>query len=486
MSIKASTLPNQRHGTLYIDLLDSQASYTCGDRIKGLVRIEPATRPVQISIVFQGFSTIHDSNAKGVRPEFFEYSRILFESSGPSESYDILRRGTADDGKVELPFEFTFPQKVRLPPPSDRTWWYSQDIYNHPRFQHSQGYILPPSCELADGPTAPKITYRLEAHMAATAAHSAHVKVRHDLRFVPPAPNYHPALLQPDLNFGLTLPKHCCRYKFIRTRKLLPRYNESSKLGKIKDVLVDKELFFGLASFSEVPFARFNLFATPARVLIIGARVPVIVTVQHLERSDSLPSPPDLFIRRVRVQLVSITSTFVPTTARESVKENVEVNKETITLYDRKMEKGNGEPLYNGLNLLDLGDIRIPSETTVPSFSSYGLSYEHELQVELWGECADREFSGFACKEQVQIFPDWQLPSEATDDLPDSEPRPEYQVVDPLATVHEMDGTHRTHELPGSDMAYEMHSDVPIYELPSRTAPPPVVSRAVPPPPYVG
>ncbi|CAO2651551.1 Nn.00g041210.m01.CDS01 [Neocucurbitaria sp. VM-36] len=486
MSLAGPTFANKEHNPLYIQVFAGpQEFYTSGDPIEGIVRVEPSTRPVHISIRFKGLSIIYDTNASGIKPEFFEYSRDLFVSTGAGENFDILRRGTADDGRVELPFSFMFPHTVRLAPPSDRTWWYSKDPYNHPRFQHSPGFPLPPSCAQltsGSGPLAPKIMYYLEARMESP--ESANTTVRQGLKYIPPDPDYQPTLLQPDLNFGLKLPKHCCRYKFIRTRKLLPGYRESSKLGKVRDLLVEKELFFGLVSYSEIPFARFNLFATPARVLVIGASVPIIVTIQHLDRSKSLPSPPDLFLRRLRVQLISSFNTFVPDsgTGRRGSKEVVDKARETFTLFDRKFDAGDGEPLYNGLKIQELGNVTMTHERLLPSFTSYGISLEYELQVEIWGECAKHEFLGTACKEPVQIVSGLVTSAQhEVDGILEAGSRPVYQELDPMLSIHEIGTSARPHELYAGETVQELDAQFDSRPIALQSN-----SRAIPPPPYVG
>ncbi|KAJ4363557.1 hypothetical protein N0V83_009853 [Neocucurbitaria cava] len=486
MSLVGPSFANKKHNPLYIHVSEGPNQYyTSGDPIEGVVRVDPSTRPVHVSIRFKGISIIYDTDANGFKPELFEYSRELFASTGNREHLDILRRATADDGKVELPFSFTFPHTVRLAPPSDRNWWYSKDPFNHPRFQHSPGFPLPPSCSqltAGKGPLAPKVMYYLEARM--DLPESPNTTVRHQLKYIPPDPDYLPTLRQPDLNFGLKLPKHCCRYKFIRTRKLLPGYNEGSKLGKMKDLLVEKELFFGLNSYSEIPFARFNLFATPARVLVIGTSVPIVVTIQHLDRSKSLPSPPDLFLRRLRVQLLSSFNTFVPNlaTARRGSKEVVLTTKDTFTLFDRKFDAGDGEPLYNELNIQELGEVKVAHERLLPSFTSYGVSLEYELQVEIWGECAKHEFLGTACREPVQIISGLVTPAHHDDDdILEAASRPVYQELDPLSSVHEMGTMANAHELDAPGTVHEL--DAPFGSPPIATL---LNSREIPPPPYVG
>lgn len=301
------------------------------------------------------------------------------------------------------------------------------------------------------------------------------LKIRQEFKFMPPAPQYHPALLQPDLNFGTKLPKHCSREKFIRTRKLFPGYDENNgKLGKIKDKLVEKELLFGLRSFAEVPYVKFNIFATPASVLIIGERVPVVISVQHLKRSDSLANPPQLFLRRVKVQLNSSYNTFVPseTAARRNSQEYLHTERETIMLCDKKYEKGSGEPLFDELNLLEVADIKLINDKIIPSFTCYGLNLEHELQIEVYGKCADREFQGIACTQPVQVVTDWQAQS-TTEDVG---PWPVYQELEHTTHAREMDNDQDLQEL--DDMA-------PPYQLDSRHMAPPI-ANSVPPPEYDG
>jgi ribosomal protein L31 len=489
MAHAAQATQKQSPPPFYIELLkETHPFYTCGDLVRGVVRIEPTLRPKRISVTFRGFSVIYDQSSNGATPKFFRHDQDLFVSSGAHENFDILQRGTAIDGKVELPFEFTFPHTVSLAPPSDRPWKYSHDSYDHPRFQHSPGFQLPPSCTAfvsAKGPLAPQITYTIEACVESVNSDSPRTQVRQDIKFLPPAPEYDMALLQPDLDLGLNLPKHCCRYKFIRTRKLLPGYQGSSKLGRVKDMLVEKELFFGLSSYSEIPFVRFNLLATPARILVIGAQIPIITTVQHLDRSSSLPGPPDLFLRRVRVQLLSALNTFTTrsTYGSQAAKETIEVIRDAWTLFDKKFDDGNGEPLIDGLNLADLGEVRLAHEKLLPSFTSYGLALEYELQVEIWGECAKHEFSGLACRVQVQVVSGWNAASSQNTSsvnnalATDSGTRPEYHEVDPMAASYEFDIPERRHQLHAGAPRSEVGSLLPSqFEAPIRPMPPPYVA----------
>lgn len=452
--------------------------------MRGIVRVEPTLRPQRITIVFRGWCVIFDQDANGASPSFFNYKQTLFESSGAHENFDILRRGTARDGKVDLPFEFTFPQSAWVAPPSDREWRQDGDSYHHPRFQHSPGFLLPPNCTVFTsqrGPRPAKITYGLEATLESATVNNGKIATRQELRFLPPAPEHDLSLLEPNVERTISLPKHSSRYKLIRTRKLLPGYAESSKLGKVKDLLVEKELFFGLQSFDEVPFAKFNLVAMPARIMVIGSLVPITITVKHLERSASLPNPPDVFMRRMRVQLLPAYSVFIPRPAINAhvTKEVVAISRETWTLVDKKFDEGLGQPLFDGLQLADIGGPVLAHNKLLPSFSSYGMNLEYEIQVEIWGECVKHEFSGLACKTEVQIVSGWNAsPPPPPMDLTDTDglipSEPIYEEVDPMMARYELDAEARGRDSGNGIPAYEsVTPPAALRQTTSRELPPP-------------
>lgn len=307
------------------------------------------------------------------------------------------------------------------------------------------------------------------------------VRVRQELKYTPLPPDLHPTLLQPDTNFGTTLPKHCSHQKFIRTRKLFQDYEErAGKLMKIKDKLADKELLFGFQSLAEIPYVKFTISATPARVLVVGSQVPVVISVQHLQRSESLASPPDLFIRRLKVQLNFVFNIFTPgdPSARPPKKQHMHSERGHIMICDKKYEKGSGKLLYNGLSLLDIADVKLTGHDFTPSFTTYGLNLEYELQIEITGKCADREWSSIVCTQPVYLTtaPRTANPSELEDGLPvyDLEPRPAYQEVDSMEPPHYLNV--------GWD-SQPLATTPSIHELGSRHMAPPIADT-VPPPEY--
>lgn len=488
MALPPQSGPKTSPRPFYIHVYqETHPFYTCGDLVRGTIRVEPTLRPQRITIVFRGWCVIFNHEAGGASPSFFKYKQVLFESSGAHGNFDILRRGTARDGKVDLPFEFTFPQSAWMAPPPEREWRYSKDSYNHPRFQHSPGFPLPPSYTgpaSLRGPFPVKINYSLEACLESALVDNGKITARHELKFLPPAPEHDLSLLEPNLERAVSLPKHSSRYKLIRTRKLLPRYDNST-LGKVKDLLVEKEVLLGLHSLDEIPFAKFSLFATPARIMVIGSPLLITMSVKHLERSASILNPPDVFMRRIRVQLMPVYSILIP---RPSVnahitKETVETSRETWTLLDRKFDEGPGQCLIDGLRLSDIGAPVLQHSKLLPSFSSYGVNLEYEMQVEIWGECASHEFSGLACRTEVQIVSGWDAapPPAHVDETDGVLPTmPAYQERDPMLASSESP----VH----AELGLAPENRVPAYA--SLTPSPPIplgatTSRELP-PPYMG
>jgi hypothetical protein len=133
------------------------------------------------------------------------------------------------------------------------------------------------------------------------------------------------------------------------------------------------------------------------------------------------------------------------------------------------------------MKLSDLGNVTLTHDKLLPSFTSYGLTLEYELQVEIWGECAKHEFSGLACRTQVQIVSGWNLAHNTAEydgmSTPGLDARPAYQETDPMAVPY--DYPPPLHEL-------ETDTGPRPYSLPAM---PPsrmeVASRPMP-PPYMG
>jgi hypothetical protein len=191
-------------------------------------------------------------------------------------------------------------------------------------------------------------------------------------------------------------------------------------------------------------------------------------------------NPPDLYMRRVKVQLNFAYNIFTPAdpSSRPPKKQFQHAEKGHIMLYDKKYERGNGELLHDGLVLSDIADIKLTEHDFVPSFTTYGLNLEYELQIEITGMCADREWSGIVCAQPVHLVTASHaanmLQFEDGDAAYESEPRPMYHEVDPMRQLHHLDVTWDDRQV----------TAVPsIHEFDSRHMAPPIADT-VPPPEY--
>ena len=135
---------NNKRAPIYVDLQSPGDFFTGGDAVRGSVRVHPTQRPRRIKIEFEGRwqSKIVEGggNAKHTykdKPRLFATSLLLFNSETYGESYDIVSRGIEADGKVALPFEFSFPDQVTTAP----SIWYKPRM----RFEHEPGHPLPPT-----------------------------------------------------------------------------------------------------------------------------------------------------------------------------------------------------------------------------------------------------------------------------------------------------------------------------------------------------
>lgn len=111
------------------------------------------------------------------------------------------------------------------------------------------------------------------------------------------------------------------------------------------------------------------------------------------------------------------------------------------------------------------------------------MNLEYEMQVEIWGECASHEFSGLACRTEVQIVSGWDAapPPAHVDETDGVLPTmPAYQERDPMLASSESP----VH----AELGLAPENIVPAYA--SLTPSPPIplgatTSRELP-PPYMG
>lgn len=407
-------MPQSHNGPLrpaYIQLAHHPYShYTSGDVIRGTLRVHPTVRPSAVKISFKARCKVkiivqHGNNNRSTykgKTELFSYGLKLFESSHISGSFDIVNKGIAEDGKVELPFEFAFPNSVELKPGAH---------YKESKgFEHKPGHPLPPSLCMEFSKTGCMVNYWLEAQVFGESGQM----INHVLPFRPSAPPIDHTVLIPTPNYG--------RQAYFSSRKLHPDYDPNEKFfRRIKNSLT--------AGPNETSWAKWNLVALVPSTLLIGAQVPVEISFQHLERSKELLDVPPVFIRRAQVKLLPRLTTRVPYQGFTHDRDIGEFREEKRVLIDKEFPE-NSTLLYDGLQFSGLGSVRIP-KSQCPSFRTYGARLEYIIQVRIKAECATESVDVLACHggcelvcDMSRLSPPLEEPPPPFIDSPSEEPLP--------------------------------------------------------------
>jgi hypothetical protein len=118
---------NSAYKAIYVDVSPSPSHiHTTGSPVRGRVRVDPSKRPQRVSIAFRGREKCSITRRNGNRsttykekPAYFAYELDLFSSATGGASYDIVSYGITEDNKVDLAFEFHFPDTMQIQhPPS--------------------------------------------------------------------------------------------------------------------------------------------------------------------------------------------------------------------------------------------------------------------------------------------------------------------------------------------------------------------------------
>ncbi|CAI6280686.1 unnamed protein product [Periconia digitata] len=381
---------NFRSRPVYIDL-DGNPSYhyTCGDVIRGIVRVHPTVRPSSVKLFLKGRCKMKIVVQKGQnsttykeKVELFSHGLKLFGSSQPGASYEIVNKGIAEDGNVELPFQFIFPSSVESNP--------TTRFPERRGFEHQPGHPLPPSLSasiressLSFSSNDQAVEYWIEAQVFGKAAHS----VVQPLPFLPPVPFIDPT------RFINTTPDR--RYElFVTSRKLHPDYNPDEKIfRRFKNALTSNS--------EKAPWAKWRIKAYVPTTLLAGAQIPIKISFQHLKSSEELLDVPPLYIRRVQVKLICTSSARIPYSGFTGERDidTSEIDEHLIlhrSFPEQKML------LYDDLPFSDLGPTKLP-ESIIPNFQTFGLQWEYSIHVKLELECAKVSSKVVACHGPCRV-----------------------------------------------------------------------------------
>lgn len=318
------------------------------------------------------------------RVEYFATSLLLFNSGSAGESFDIINRGIEEDGKVALPFEFTFPSAVIKAPPA----WFK------PRhgFEHEAGHPLPTSLFYDEN----RVEYLLKVFVYKKIEWSPDETIALTLPFRPtPLPTSTATLVQ--------FPKS--NEFVIKGHQLNPDNDQDpGVLTKLKWSTLSKYQH-------NVPQAWFRLEAKCPYRLVAGKRIPITISLTSISRTPDIPDVPVITVQRVHVKLTSVLVARVPysgfTGERDEFKD---FPKEVLN----KEYHGNGKILWDGMDIAEFGTLVLPV-TILPSFASYGLRLVYRIRVIVVGECGGETFNRAALRDICEVVANVQRPERETD-----------------------------------------------------------------------
>jgi hypothetical protein len=269
-------------GPLYIDLdipVHTRKHYAPGDVVTGRVRVESKSKPLHIKINFVGRCKVCITQGSSDMETIFPIKTVFFSRtidlfSDQDSSYKEMI-WTNTDRYVYFPFGLCFPREVEREAPMSEGQPFKPDA----QFERLPGHQLPPSFSgVHSREREQKIEYMVEAIMnmqKSTLFIRKEEKVRQRLLFRPIGAS--PPESPPQL----------CRPIVLRrqTRLLDPS-------APIIKGLMHRMKYRVSHDKAEEPSVTFSLAASIPLVVRAGQPVPILLFLQHLDRSDSIPAPP--------------------------------------------------------------------------------------------------------------------------------------------------------------------------------------------------
>lgn len=330
----------------------------------------------QVNISFRGRTKCAITRSNGQssttykeKPPFFVHEQELYSSPTGGQSYDIVcaLQGVTEDDRVELPFEFTWPERIELGPGAK--WLPS------PSFEHEGGGPLPPSY-YRGGSNEQIVEYFLEARLYTGGRYAPSQEIRCPLTFrsSPPIPDPIPPLPSVRTIYssgGIQT----------RTHRLHPDYDPDEgwrarlKHGWNKDK-------------PTTPYANYKIGVSCPSVITAGEPIVLSLSLDHLERSKDIPDPPLVYLRRISVRLSSYLRVRIPPRSLFGSSDMNDDHTDKHVCLDKSFHTGEGHLIFDGLTVTTSP---LPVHL-VPPFKTFGLDLTHRLKVELWGECAREKF----------------------------------------------------------------------------------------------
>ncbi|KAL1602472.1 hypothetical protein SLS60_005888 [Paraconiothyrium brasiliense] len=331
------------------------------------------------------------------KPDFFMRTLELYASPIGGQSYDIVcaNKGVTEDNRVELPFEFIWPERTELSP--GPKW------LPNPSFEHECGGPLPPTYYRSWGNEL-IVEYFLEARLYTAGRYDAAQEVRCPLNYRPSPPIPNPI---PPVPNAVTI--YSRNGIVARTYRLHPDYdpNEGWRARIKHSWNKDKDT---------TPYANYMIGVSCPSVLIYGQPIVLTLSLNHIERSKDVPDPPPVHLRRISVRLSSYLKVRIPSRSLFGTSDMDESHNDKVIFLDKRFMMGEGLLMYDGMTATTA---ELPL-LLAPAFKTYGLELTHKLKVELWGECAREQFRFTPVQGPVLILAGGRTPMDGPSLVPPS------------------------------------------------------------------
>ncbi|KAF2714400.1 hypothetical protein K504DRAFT_445407 [Pleomassaria siparia CBS 279.74] len=377
---------NHELGPIFIILrpADRRKTFTCGEKIKGRVRVKTFTRASNVTISFIGRTACSKDEDSTM---LFSFTNILFSDpegiayqaggSFPLSTNVPMAFSPTSPTHVDFPFEFSFPERVEAYPEEINNGAYGESE----SFESRPGFLLPPTLWAQNG--SAKVEYYLEAHLPETQKFfSGKMKVRHHIQFSPSA------VVDPYLEVLAPL-KPSSDVLVRQLTHSLESSENRGRLARLKNTMRSEQ----------ETLATFSVNISVPGEIRVGETIPFKIWLRHLNQREDALGPPVVSLRCVVVKAQMHILARVPLADSEhgsSTAENINIAtaqfKKPILMFD-------GMTLGGMLPSIAL------DKKYLPDFKSYGVSVTHDLKVRLVIECGGKMLGVDFKRENVVFLP---------------------------------------------------------------------------------
>ncbi|KAI4283345.1 MAG: hypothetical protein L6R38_002231 [Xanthoria sp. 2 TBL-2021] len=346
--------------------------YTAGSPVSGTIALQGdgvrALKLQTIKITFSGRCktkiTESSSNNNGThhrgRVTLFQYEMILF--NGP---YSM-------NPSHEWPYHFIFPERCQSS--GLNQFKSTSKAFNEDRHQPLPGSFGHSTANFVKADMEAFVRYELEAALVAPPGSRGGIERTQLLTF---RNQRHEANPDPRMFFG-------SRQREVQSLYLSPEYQYR--------LPTFKEKFKAGISWGKLPEAHYVLKALLPTVGVLGRPVPLLLGVTYNEEKSTTASALSIFLRNVKVQLVSRTTVRCVSDSIWS-SDDVHQNDYSYETVDEQYFTDRNIELANRFDVAELMDLTIGGRRAplVPSFKTFNIIRTYVFRVYVTTECGKKK-----------------------------------------------------------------------------------------------